>query len=115
MGQKLKVTGWKFFKDSITDRASGEVKSYDTGRIFVELPLDDSKGRQKGTCTAEIRVPDSSHIAAIKHLPLPLDFDVEFEKQADGKGGFRDVCVGLKPIQAERQQLRAAGAQAAAA
>lgn len=88
-----KVTGWKFFQGNI------DSKDIDSGRLFVELPLDTSRQNAKGTCTAEMRVPDSACIKRIQHLPLPSMMDLEVETIADGKNGFRQVVRDVKPVE----------------
>jgi hypothetical protein len=87
------IIGWKFFNDTI------DGKAINSGRVYTTVALDDSKGRAKGVVAAEHRLPDSSHIQAIKHLPLPLVAEFEEEEVSDGKGGFKTVVTGIRPVE----------------
>lgn len=93
---EFKVTGWKFFKGAI------DGKDIDSGRVFVEVAIDDRRGNGKGTTTAEMRVPDAECIKRIAHLPLPSLFDLEIEQMSDGKGGIKQVVTDVRPVQAPR-------------
>lgn len=97
---KMKVTGWKFFADAI------DGKAIDSGRIFVELPLDESTGRAKGTATAEMRLANSEAVKRISHLPLPMECEIELVTIADGKAGFKSVVSSVRPISMSADPLQ---------
>lgn len=93
---EFKVTGWKFFKGAI------DGKDIDSGRVYVEVSIDDRRGNGRGTTTAELRVPDAECIKRIAHLPLPALFDIAIEQMSDGKNGIKQVVMDVRPIQSAK-------------
>lgn len=96
---KAKVTGHKFFVGNI------DQKDIDSGRVFVEMSLNEANGREKGTCTVEFKVPNAECIKRIAHLPLPSFFELETQQIADGKGGFRTVVMNVLPIDTKTGEI----------
>jgi hypothetical protein len=66
------VKGAAFFNDKI----DGEL--IDSGSVFIEEALDESKGRAKGVRTVEYRCPDHQLAARLITGELPAEFEVSF-------------------------------------
>lgn len=77
--QQVTVTGIKRFKGEV------EGKNYDSFKLFVQVPLDDSKGTAKGYATEEFNAGDSTEYDKWKHLTFPLEADATYQMVTTGK------------------------------
>lgn len=84
------IKGVSFFADKI----DGE--SINSGAVFIEEQLDDSKGRAKGFRTVEYKCPNSELPKALIHNTFPLECDVTFEITTSKRGQSITV-VDAKP------------------
>lgn len=87
-----RVTGAKFFKDSV------EGKAYDSTTVYVEVGLDERSGAAKGSATTGFAWGDSGNYQRIKHLPFPFEAELTYELLTNGKGQSKQVLVDLKPL-----------------
>jgi hypothetical protein len=74
------VKGAGFFNDKI----DGEL--IDSGSVFIEEQLDESKGRAKGFRTVEYRCENHELAARLCKGELPAQFDVQFEIVTSKRG-----------------------------
>ena len=90
------VKGVAFFNDKIDGEA------IDSGSIFIEEELDDSKGRAKGYRTVEYKCADSQLPRALIHNTFPVLCDVTFEITMTKRGQSITVAdarpVSGKPV-----------------
>lgn len=89
---RVTVTGIKGSKGVLENG-----KTYDSTKIYVQTPLDGSKG--KGTATAEYSFGTSEEYERYKHLSFPLEVDVDLEIVSTGKSQVTQI-VGFRPIEA---------------
>jgi hypothetical protein len=90
---KITVQGIKGSKGAME---SGQ--TYDSTKIYVQTELDDSKGMGKGTATAEYGFGTSEMYHRYKHLPFPLECEVEMEIVTNGKTQKTQI-LSLKPLE----------------
>lgn len=92
---RCKVVGLKRFQGVM------DGKSIDSGKIFIEVRLDDSRNGEKqfskGLAFEEIRLPSSELVRRIEHTPLPAYFDVETERVSNGRES-RELVIDLRPV-----------------
>jgi len=91
MRTQATVTGAKFFKGDV------DGSSYDSTTIYVQIPMDESRGTAKGFGSAEYRWGDSANFERIKHLKFPLEAELVIEMVTSGKTQ-KTVVVGLNPV-----------------
>ncbi|QGR87739.1 hypothetical protein FOC34_21415 [Burkholderia multivorans] len=89
----VKVLGMKASKGSMDNG-----QTFDSTKVYVETPLDDSKGTAKGFATGEFTLGVASEFDKYKHLPFPFDAEAELEIVSNGKTQ-KTVMHALKPIQ----------------
>lgn len=90
--EKVKVTGVKFFKGDI------DGKGIDSGKVFIEEPLDFTTGRAKGFASQEYSVGKAEVAQAIMHNEFPLVAEVEFMRVTNGDT-TKNIVVGIKPVE----------------
>lgn len=91
------IKGAGFFNDKI----DGEM--IDSGSVFIEEALDESKGRAKGFRTVEYRCPSHELAARLCKGELPAQFEVTFEivttKRGQAINVVDAVASAAKPSQ----------------
>jgi hypothetical protein len=93
--ERVKVTGVKAFKGTI----EGSGDEIDSGSIFVEEKLDDSRGNAKGFCSGVYGLGSAEAGRRIMHNDFPLMCDVTFERRTNGKQ-IRVIVTDVKPVEA---------------
>lgn len=88
---QLQVTGFKFFKGDV------EGRHYDSTKVFLLMPLDESKGTAKGFATVELPFGDSTEFARLKDIPCPFFADVDIQMVSTGSG-LKQQVVAVTPI-----------------
>ena len=73
-------------------------QAFDSTKIYVQTALDDSKGMGKGFATAEYNFGTSDEYLKFKHLPFPIEADVDLEIVTNGKTQKTQV-VAMRPIE----------------
>lgn len=91
--QQVIVTGIKQFKGEV------DGKSYDSFKVFLQIPLDESKGTAKGYGVDEFNAGQSEEFDKWKHLPFPVQADAVMEMVTTGKLTRLQV-VEVKPRKA---------------
>ncbi|WP_310674262.1 hypothetical protein [Burkholderia multivorans] len=71
-------------------------QTFDSTKVYVETPLDDSKGTAKGFATGEFAMGLSVEFDKYKHLPFPFEAEAELEIVSNGKTS-KTVLHALKP------------------
>jgi hypothetical protein len=97
---KVRVTGAKFFEGNI------DGKSINSGKLYTECKLDDSRGNAKGFFCEEWKVT-SELVKRILHLPMPFDAMLETERVGNGRES-REVVIDLRPVGATPEIKKAA-------
>lgn len=97
---KVRVTGAKFFEGNI------DGKSINSGKLYTECKLDDSRGNAKGYFCEEWKVT-SELVKRILHLPMPFDAMLETERVGNGRES-REVVIDLRPVGAAPEIKKAA-------
>lgn len=87
------VTGMKASKGTME---SGQ--SFDSTKVFLETPLDDSRGTAKGFATADYNLGLSDEYEKYKHLSFPFTAEASFEIVTSGKVQ-KTQLVALKPLE----------------
>jgi len=87
---KAKITGMKFFKDTV------DGKAYDSTKLFIETDLDDSQGAAKGYASTEYPFDKSDEFHRLAHLSFPFMAEVTIELVTNGKVQKQRV-VAIKP------------------
>lgn len=87
---QMKIVGAKYSKGTLDN---GQV--YDSTTLFVEVPLDDSKGSACGICTSEFRWGTSENYRLIEAQKLPLVVNATLEIVTSGKIQ-KTQLVGIK-------------------
>lgn len=80
------IKGAAFFNDKI----DGDM--IDSGSVFIEEPLDESKGRARGVRTVEYKCPSSELAKQLCKQELPGQFEVVFEITTTKRG--QSITVG---------------------
>lgn len=80
------VKGAAFFNDKI----DGE--QIDSGSLFIEEALDESKGRARGVRTVEYRTPNHELAKRLVANELPAQFEVTFELVTTKRGQTVNVA-----------------------
>lgn len=88
---RVKVTGMK----SVDVEMDGV--RYDSTKVFLEIPLDESKGTARGFATAEYSFGKHDEFKKYSHLPFPFEADAEMEMVTSGKVS-KVVLHGVKPV-----------------
>lgn len=92
---RFKVVGFKRFQGDM------DGKSIDSGKLFIEIRLDDSRNGEKqfskGVFTEELRLPSSEMVRRIEHIPLPAIFDIDTERVGNGRDS-REIVLDLRPV-----------------
>lgn len=89
---QVKVLGAKWFNDVI------EGQQHDFTTLYIEVPLDESKGTAKGYATQEYKWGSSGEFQKIKHLPFPFHAVAKIEIVTSGRQQKQRV-VELKPVE----------------
>lgn len=90
--EKVKVTGVKFFKDSI------DGKAIDSGKVFIEESLDFTTGRAKGYATQEYSVGKADIAQALMHNEFPFVAEVEFLRVTNGDVS-KNIVSSVRPLE----------------
>ncbi|WP_340676167.1 hypothetical protein [Paraperlucidibaca sp.] len=77
---QMKIVGAKCSK-GVLDNGQG----YDSTTLFVEVPLDGSKGTACGFCTSEFRWGTSDNFKLIEAQKLPITVSATLEIVTSGK------------------------------
>jgi hypothetical protein len=77
---KVKVLGMKSNKGTMDGG-----QSYDSTKVYVETPLDDSKGNAKGYAVAEYTLGLSTEFEKFKALAFPFEATATLELVTTGK------------------------------
>ena len=93
------VTGMKASKGQME---SGQ--SYDSTKVFVETPLDDSRGTAKGSATADYTLGLSDEYNKFKHLSFPFSAEATFEIVTSGRVQ-KTVLTSLKPLESPAKKV----------
>lgn len=93
---QLKVVGIKSSKGEF------EGVAYDSTKIFVEVPLDDSKGKARGVATTDYAIGNSEEFSKFESLPLPWIGLAEMEIITSGKAQ-KTVVRSIKPIESAKK------------
>ena len=93
----VKVLGMKASKGQLENG-----NKYDSTKVYVETPLDETKGTAKGFASAEYNMGDSSEFEKFKHLPFPLECVATLELVTTGKVQSTRL-VSIKPISMANQ------------
>lgn len=88
---KAKVTGAKYFKDSI------DGQSFDSTTVYVEMALDESKGSAKGFAAQPMTWGTSAEFQKIQNLQFPFDADMTIEIVTSGKVQKQRI-ISLRPV-----------------
>lgn len=91
---QVKVTGMKASKGQMDNG-----QAFDSTKVYVETPLDESKGNAKGFAVAEYGFGTSEEYGKYKHLPFPFDAVATMEIVTSGKVQ-KTLLVELKPTKA---------------
>ncbi|PTU33035.1 hypothetical protein [Stenotrophobium rhamnosiphilum] len=91
MLEKVKVTGVKWFQDSI------DGKAFDTGTAFIEERLDESKGRAKGYACTPYRLGSAALAQVLAKREMPLVCEVEFDRVTNGKE-TQIIIADIRPL-----------------
>jgi hypothetical protein len=89
---EVKVLGMKSNKGTLD---SGQ--AYDSTKVYVETPLDDSKGNAKGFAVAEYTLGTSAEFEKYRHLNFPFNGVAVLEIVSTGKVQ-RTQFVELRPV-----------------
>lgn len=87
---QMKIVGAKCSK-GVLDNG----QAYDSTTLFVEVPLDDSKGNACGFCTSEFKWGTSDNYKLIEAQKLPLTVNATLEIVTSGKLQ-KTQLVGIK-------------------
>lgn len=98
---ELKVLGMKSSKGKMDNGME-----FDSTKVFVETPLDDSKGNAKGCSVAEYNLGLSEEFNKYKHLPFPFMASATVEVVVSGKNQKMQVS-DLKPLEMVKPQKAA--------
>jgi hypothetical protein len=77
-------------------------QAYDSTKVYVETPLDESRGNAKGFAVAEYTLGASVEFEKYKHLPFPFDGQATIEIVTTGKAQ-RMQLVDLRPVQSGKK------------
>jgi hypothetical protein len=88
----VKVLGMKSNKGTLDSGAT-----YDSTKVYVEVPLDDTRGNAKGFAVAEYNLGDSLEFEKYKHLPFPFVGRATLEIVTTGKVQHTRF-VDLRPL-----------------
>lgn len=87
---QMKIVGAKFSKGTLDNG-----QHYDSTTLYVEVPLDDSKGNACGICTSEFKWGTSDNYKLIEAQKLPLTVNATLEIVTSGKLQ-KTQLVGIK-------------------
>lgn len=99
--ERVKVCGVKFFKGDI------DGKGIDSGKVFIEEPLDFTTGRAKGYATQEYAIGKADAAMAIMHLEFPLLAEVEFMRVTNGDT-TKNIVTSIRPMERAEDKKKAA-------
>lgn len=85
------VTGMKMFKGDI------ENKSFDTTKLFVQLPVDPDNANQAGFAEVQLKFGDSNKFHEYKGLPFPCDCEIGLTQISRG-GKLESVVTAIRPV-----------------
>ena len=104
---KVKVLGLRFFTGNI------DGKNIDSGKLYTECKLDESRGNAKGVFTEEWRVT-SELVKRFIELPLPFHAILDTERVGNGRES-REVVIDMRPLPSESPSRSAPSASPSAA
>jgi hypothetical protein len=82
-------------------------QTYDSTKVYVEMPLDETRGNAKGFSVAEYSLGSSVEFEKYKHLPFPFKGMATLEIVTTGKAQ-RTQFVDLRPVAADKSEKKAA-------
>ncbi|MBC3885638.1 hypothetical protein [Undibacterium griseum] len=94
---ELKVLGMKSSKGKMDNGME-----FDSTKVYVETPLDDSKGNAKGCSVAEYNLGLAEEFNKYKHLPFPFMATATVEVVVSGKNQKMQLSE-LKPVDMVKQ------------
>jgi len=86
----MKIVGAKCSK-GVLDNG----QAYDSTTLFIEVPLDDSKGNACGFCTSEFRWGTSENYKLVEAQKMPLTVNATLEIVTSGKMQ-KTQLIGIK-------------------
>ena len=87
---QMKIVGAKCSK-GVLDNG----QAYDSTTLFIEVPLDDSKGNACGYCTSEFRWGTSENYKLVEAQKMPLTVNATLEIVTSGKMQ-KTQLIGIK-------------------
>lgn len=87
---QMKIVGAKCSK-GVLDNG----QAYDSTTLFIEVPLDDSKGNACGFCTSEFRWGTSENYKLVEAQKMPLTVNATLEIVTSGKMQ-KTQLIGIK-------------------
>jgi hypothetical protein len=88
---KVTLIGAKFFEGTI------DGKVINSGKLYTNCNLDDSRGNAKGCFSEEWKVT-SDLVKRVLHLPMPFEAILETQRVGNGRES-REVVVDLRPVE----------------
>lgn len=88
---RVKVLGMK----AVNSTMDGQ--TFDSTKVYLETPLDDTKGTAKGFASSEYSMGDHKEYGKYAHLPFPFEADAEMEVMTSGKM-TKVVLHSIKPV-----------------
>lgn len=93
------IKGVAFFADKI------DGQDVNVGSVFIEEPLDESKGNAKGWRTVEYKAASAEVVRSVMHNEFPITADVHFRMHVT-KRNHQVVVEALKPVGRANPQPR---------
>ncbi len=90
---EVKVLGMKSSKGKMDNGVE-----FDSTKVFIETPLDDSRGNAKGFSVAEYSLGTADEFNKYKHLPFPFMGQAQIEIVVSGKNQ-KMVMTELRPLE----------------
>lgn len=80
---------------------------FDSTKVYVELPFDESKGNAKGMSVQEYNLGDSTQFLKYKHNTFPFTAIADMEVVTTGKTQKMQM-VDLRPVEVAKSEKKAA-------
>ncbi len=90
------VTGVKRSKGEMEGRA------YDSTKIYVQMPMDQTQGNAVGMAGAEFNWGTSENFAKVAGIAFPFQAELTIETVTNGKT-MKQVVVDVQPIKTGKQ------------
>lgn len=98
---KVQVMGGRFFVGNV------EGNDYNTGTVFVALPVTNRDGTAFGFITEEFRCRDSEVVKAIKNMPCPFPAELDVVMESTGKKRV-EIVQAIKPLRDQAPEQKKA-------